>query len=182
VNYILVVDLVIIIAVVIYALIVKLAFSEIIPFSLILLVASVPIALPATFTLASSIGAHELIQQGIYITRLPAIQEAAEVDLLCSDKTGTITQNKLVLTETAAFPPFTNDQVLFQAACASDEASQDPLDLAILQALPERAGRLRRTLPDSSPSTLQPAALSQFSSRTVKKYIISKAHRTQSRN
>jgi hypothetical protein len=73
------------------------AARDTLPFVLILLVASVPVALPATFTLATALGTVELARRGVLVTRLSAIDEAAAMDMLCSDKTGTITQNQLSL-------------------------------------------------------------------------------------
>jgi H+-transporting ATPase len=71
---------------------------EMLPFALMLLVASVPVALPATFTLATALGSMELAGSGVVVTRLSAIEEAAAMEMLCSDKTGTITQNRLAVT------------------------------------------------------------------------------------
>lgn len=108
-------------------------WSEILPFALILLIASVPVALPATFTLASALGSLELAKRGVLVTRLSAIEEAAGMDVLCTDKTGTITQNQLAVGAVRPFPPHTSAEVLALAALASDEATQDPIDLAILR-------------------------------------------------
>jgi len=70
---------------------------EMLPFALMLLVASVPVALPATFTLATALGSMELAGSGVVVTRLSAIEVAAAMEMLCSDKTGT-TQNRLAVT------------------------------------------------------------------------------------
>ena len=90
------------------------------------------VALPATFTLATALGAVELAKRGVLVTRLSAIEEAAAMDMLCSDKTGTITQNRLSLAALHPYPPFSEQDLLRFAAFASDEAGQDPIDLAIL--------------------------------------------------
>jgi H+-transporting ATPase len=108
--------------------------AEIIPFALILLVASVPVALPATYTLASALGSLELARRGVLVTRLSAVEEAAAMDVLCSDKTGTITKNQLAVATVRAYSPHTEDDLLELAALACDEATQDPIDLAILDA------------------------------------------------
>lgn len=97
VRYLMLLDLTLVAALLMYALIVAIPLREIAPFALILLVASVPVALPATFTVATALGALELSRVGVLITRLPAIEEAAAMDVLCTDKTGTITQNRLTL-------------------------------------------------------------------------------------
>jgi H+-transporting ATPase len=138
VKYLIVFDAVLVVGVLIYAAITALPLTDVIPFGLMLLVASVPVALPATFTLASALGSQELAQHGVLVTRLSAIEEAAAMDVLCSDKTGTITKNQLVLSAIHAEPSFTEDEVLRWAALSSDAASQDPIDLAILKAADER--------------------------------------------
>lgn len=130
---------------------------ETLSFVLILLVASVPIALPATFTLATALGARELAQQGVLVTQLSAIEEAAGMDVLCSDKTGTITQNRLSLTQLYPYAPTDETTLLRMAALASDPATQDPLDLAILDVAQQRNLELdwetRRSFTPFNPAT-----------------------------
>ncbi len=104
-------------------------------FALMLLVASVPVALPATYTLATAVSSQQLAHQGVLVTRLPAIEEAAAMDTLVSDKTGTLTQNLLTMAGAIALAADADARaVLRAAALASDDATQDPLDLAILAA------------------------------------------------
>ncbi|MGA7193534.1 MAG: plasma-membrane proton-efflux P-type ATPase [Anaerolineales bacterium] len=134
VRYLIALDVILVVGVLIYSWLHAISFADSIPFALILLVASVPVALPATFTLASTLGARELAANGVLITRLTAIEEAAAMDVLCSDKTGTITQNLLTLSAIIPYGSHTEDDVLRLAAISSDEASQDPIDLAILKA------------------------------------------------
>ncbi|RIK46788.1 MAG: plasma-membrane proton-efflux P-type ATPase [Chloroflexi bacterium] len=136
VRRLLVLDLALVAAVLVYALLTNMSASEILPFVLILLVASVPVALPATFTLATTVGADELAHHGVLVTHLAAIEEAAGMDVLCTDKTGTLTEGKLALAEVRPEPPFTQAEVSRLAALACDESTQDPLDLAILAAVP----------------------------------------------
>ena len=125
----------------------NLPFAELIPFGLILLVASVPVALPATFTVATALGAAELARNGVLVTRLTAIEEAAGMDVLCTDKTGTMTQNRLTLSDLQPLPPASEEALLRFAALASDVATQDPIDLAVLAAAQQRgiAVSLQRT-------------------------------------
>ena len=134
-----------------YAALAGMPFAAVIPFALILLVASVPIALPATFTLATALGAAELARHGVLVTRLAAIEEAAGMDVLCADKTGTITDNRLVLAALKPAAPYDESALLRFAALASDPATQDPIDMAILAAAAEReipaAGPRLRFLP-----------------------------------
>lgn len=107
---------------------------DLLPFSLLLLVASVPVALPATYALSTALGSIELAKSGVLVTRLSAIEEAAAMNVLCIDKTGTITQNALRLQTLRLYSAYTKEDLLCLAAMASEEATQDPLDLAILKA------------------------------------------------
>lgn len=138
VKYLVMLDVVLVAALLVYAFVTGMALAQVIPFALILLVASVPVALPATFTLATAIGSLELARQGVLVTRLSAIEEAAGMDVLASDKTGTITANHLTLTTLKPAPGIAETDLLRFAALACDEATQDPIDLAILNAARER--------------------------------------------
>jgi H+-transporting ATPase len=138
VKYLLVGDIGLVVGVALYALLVGIAWHMLLPFALILLVASVPVALPATFTLATALGASELAHRGVLSTRLSAIEEAAAMSVLASDKTGTITENRLSLAEVHAYAPHSKEDVLRWGVLASDEATQDPLDMAIEKAAQER--------------------------------------------
>lgn len=138
VKYLVALDAVLVVAILVYALVGGIPLAEIIPFALILLVASVPVALPATYTLASALGSLELAKPGVLVTRLSAVEEAAAMDVLCSDKTGTITKNQLAVATVRAYPPHAEDDLLELAALACDDATQDPIDLAILDAARKR--------------------------------------------
>ena len=116
------------------------------PFLLMLLVASVPIALPAMFTMSASLGARALAENGILVTRLSAIEDAAAMDVLCLDKTGTLTQNRITVGTIAPRVPRSADDLMRLAALASDDATQDPIDLAILE-----AARARGLMDDAPP-------------------------------
>lgn len=132
VKYLVMLDGALVLILLLYSRIAHLPLMEMLPFALILLVASVPVALPATFTLATAMGSMELARSGVLVTRLSAIEEAAAMEVLCSDKTGTITQNRLAVTDLQAYAPYGEDDLLRFAMLASDAASQDPIDLAIL--------------------------------------------------
>jgi H+-transporting ATPase len=138
VRSLLVMDGALVVAMVVYAAVTHLPAREVAPFVLILVVASVPVALPATFALATSLGSVELAGRGVLVTHLSAVEEAAAMDLLFSDKTGTITANTLTVTTVAPVAGRTVDEVLAAAAAASDAATQDPLDLAVLAAAASR--------------------------------------------
>jgi H+-transporting ATPase len=131
-------DALLICALLLYAAWVGLPFNEVVPFALILLIASVPVALPATFTLATALGSTELARSGVLVTRLSAIEEAAGMDVLCTDKTGTLTENRLALANAEPVAPLSEDELIRQAALACDAATQDPIDLAILKAAQAR--------------------------------------------
>jgi len=105
VKYLVAVDLLLVSAILVYALVGDIPWVEIIPFALILLIASVPVALPATYTLANAVGSLALVKHGVLVTRLSAVEEAAAMDVLCSDKTGTITKNELAVATLRSFPP-----------------------------------------------------------------------------
>jgi len=138
VRYLVTLDGVLVVALFLYAIATGLALHDLLPFALILLVASVPVALPATFTVAQAFGAQALARRGVLVTRLSAIEEAAAMDVLASDKTGTLTQNRLTVAALRPFAPHDETQLLRLAALACDEATQDPIDLTILAAARSR--------------------------------------------
>ncbi|MFP6562398.1 plasma-membrane proton-efflux P-type ATPase [Paraburkholderia sp. B3] len=127
-------DLALVVLVVLYAATHDLPWADTAVFALLLLIASVPVALPATYTLATAVASTRLARRGVLVTRLPAVEEAAAMDTLLSDKTGTLTQNVLSVTGIRTLAATDETEVLRAAALASDDASQDPLDLAILAA------------------------------------------------
>jgi H+-transporting ATPase len=117
-----------------YAYALKLPLGEIVPLVLTAVLASIPVALPATFTLAAALGARELGRVGVLPTRLSAVDEAASIDILCADKTGTLTSNELKVTAIRPMPGFDEAHVLGMAALASSDGGQDPVDAAIRSA------------------------------------------------
>lgn len=114
-----------------YATTMRMSGVEMIPLILTAVLAAIPVALPATFTLASAIGARTVAACGVLPTRLSAIDEAATMDVLCSDKTGTLTQNALSVTAVYASPGLNEAQVLGMGAVASAETGLDPVDAAV---------------------------------------------------
>lgn len=108
-----------------------LSWSEIIPLMLTSVLAAIPVGLPATFTLATALGARALARQGVLPTRLSAVDEAATIDVLCSDKTGTLTGNKLSVTAIHPMQGLGEAYVLGMAALASSDGGEDTVDLAI---------------------------------------------------
>jgi H+-transporting ATPase len=109
-------------------------WSEIIPLLLTSVLAAIPVALPATFTLATALGARALAKLGVLPTRLSAVDEAATIDILCSDKTGTLTRNELSVTSVRPMPGFDEARILGLAALASSDGGQDSVDAAIRSA------------------------------------------------
>jgi len=109
-------------------------WSEITPLLLTSVLAAIPVALPATFTLAAALGARALAKRGVLPTRLSAVDEAATIDVLCSDKTGTLTANQLSVTSVRPMPGFDEAHVLGMAALASSEGGKDSVDAAIRSA------------------------------------------------
>jgi len=111
---------------------------EMVPLMLILLTSAVPLSLPVMFTVSMAVGSKELAKRGVLVTRLSAAEDAATMDVLCVDKTGTITMNQLVVTGVIPLERATEADVLFAGALASQEANQDPIDLAFLAVAKER--------------------------------------------
>ena len=114
-----------------YALARGMPSGDIIHLVLTAVLASIPVALPATFTLAAAIGAQALARLGVLPTRLSAVDEAATLDVLCSDKTGTLTLNALTVTAVRPEAGFDEPHLLVMAALASSDGGQDPVDAAI---------------------------------------------------
>jgi H+-transporting ATPase len=108
-------------------------FLSNLPLMLILLISAVPVALPAMFSVSMARGARRLAAKGVLVSRLTATEDAATLTVLCIDKTGTLTQNKLSVQETIAAEGFTTSAILQYAALASVAADNDPIDLAFLQ-------------------------------------------------
>ncbi len=109
---------------------------ELVRFSLVLVVAAIPAALPAVLSITMAIGAYELAKKQAIVTRLVAIEELAGVDVLCADKTGTLTKNKLTVKDPVPITEgFSREDVILYAALASREEDKDPIDLAVLGAL-----------------------------------------------
>jgi H+-transporting ATPase len=117
-----------------YTWFIKLPIAEIVPLVLTAVLASIPVALPATFTLAAALGARALAKRGVLPTRLSAVDEAATMDVLCADKTGTLTRNALTVTAVRPMDGFDEAHVVMLAALASADGGQDPVDGAIRSA------------------------------------------------
>ena len=130
-----VVNFTIVVGMVAYAYTIGMDTPRILPLVLTAMLSAVPVALPATFTLASALGAKTLALKGVLMTRLSALHEAAMIDVLCADKTGTLTENALALS--GVYPLHASCDaatVIAYAAAASSATGQDPIDRAIRSA------------------------------------------------
>lgn len=114
-----------------YALLLPMPLAQVVPLVLVAILSSIPVALPSMFTLAAAVGARALGRQGILPTSLAAVDEAGGIDILCSDKTGTLTRNELAVMSVQSMPGFDEGHVLALAALASSDGGQDPVDAAI---------------------------------------------------
>ncbi len=127
-----VVNFVVVVGIVSYALATNISLEQITLLVLTAMLSAVPVALPATFALAAALGARALAMKGVLLTRLSALHEAATIDVLCSDKTGTLTLNEIAV---GAIHPlstgYSETDVLAYAALASSASGQDPIDTAI---------------------------------------------------
>jgi H+-transporting ATPase len=114
-----------------YAFAGSLAAVDLVRLALTALLATIPLALPTTFTLSAAFSAQLLARRGVLLTRLSAAHEAAAMDVLCADKTGTLTRNALEVVDVVALPGFDRARVLALAAAASSEGDADPIDAAV---------------------------------------------------
>jgi H+-transporting ATPase len=131
VKYLAVIDVILVLGLVVFSFIYNVPLIDAIPFSLVVLIASIPVALPATFTIATAYGAIDLSKKGALVTRLNAVEDAASMDSICFDKTGTLTKNELTVQEPVLFESSREDITRY-AMLASDESSLDSIDLAII--------------------------------------------------
>jgi H+-transporting ATPase len=155
-----------------YAYALKMPVGEIIPLVLTAVLASIPVALPATFTLAAAIGARALAKLDVLPTRLSAVDEAASIDVLCADKTGTLTRNELKVTAVHPMPGFDESHALGLAALASSDGGQDPVDAAIRSAAAQASAadlpKLTKFVPFDPATKMSEAAAVDASGATVR--------------
>ncbi|MFN2179606.1 MAG: plasma-membrane proton-efflux P-type ATPase [Candidatus Promineifilaceae bacterium] len=110
-------------------------FLTTLQFALVLMVAAIPVAMPTVLSVTMAVGARMLAEKEAIVTRLASIEELAGVDVLCSDKTGTLTQNKLNLGEPFVVAGQTADGLLLCAGLASRSEDNDPIDMTVLSGL-----------------------------------------------
>ncbi|MBN1613946.1 MAG: plasma-membrane proton-efflux P-type ATPase [Deltaproteobacteria bacterium] len=137
-------DYLIVIAVLMAAIILMVALFrhdrllEVMQFALVLTIAAVPVAMPAVLSVTMAIGARVLAQKEAIVTKLSSVEELAGIDVLCSDKTGTLTQNKLTLGDPFVIGDHSAEEVILGAALASRAENQDPIDLAVIAGVKDR--------------------------------------------
>jgi len=141
------INFVIVAGLVAYAFAIRISFEQILLLVLTALMSAVPVALPATFTLAAALGARTLALKGVLLTRLSSLNEAAMVDVICCDKTGTLTRNELVVSAIRPVKPgYDDSDVLGFAALASSPEGQDPIDSVIRTMAAKGRGRASLTV------------------------------------
>ena len=114
------------------------SMSELLIFSLVLTISAIPVAMPAVLTVTMAVGARVLAAKEAIVSRLPAIEELAGMDILCSDKTGTLTKNIMSLSEPYVLENFDADELYYYAALASKKENDDPIEKPIFEALNEQ--------------------------------------------
>ncbi len=145
---------------------------DVLSLALVLLVAAIPVALPTMFTITMALGAYELARKGVLVTRLSASEDAALMDVLCVDKTGTITENKLTVADTIEMGNYKKDDTLIFGALASQRANQDPIDLAFFAAVEDKKIKLdeytQKKFVPFDPSTRRTEAIVEKQNQTLR--------------
>ncbi len=134
-DYLIYVSLTLVVILVLYQLYRNAPWLDLVQFALILTVASIPVAMPAVLSMTMAVGAMALSKRKAIVTRLESIEEMASMDVLCSDKTGTLTQNRLTLGEVKLFHAEDQQAVLLAASLASKAENKDAIDQAVLDGL-----------------------------------------------
>ena len=134
-NYLIVLAVVLVVLILMVALFRGDPMMSTLQFALVLTVAAIPVAMPTVLSVTMAIGARLLSKKEAVVSRLASIEELAGIDVLCSDKTGTLTQNQLTLGKVFSLPGWNTDQVVLNAALASRAESDDALDQAVLGGL-----------------------------------------------
>jgi len=104
---------------------------SVVTFAVVFLMGAVPVALPAVLTIVQAVGAMQLVRKGVLVTRLDSIEDAASIDVLCLDKTGTITMNQIAVIDIVPFSGYSKDDVIAMAALTARPESKDTIDLAV---------------------------------------------------
>ncbi len=137
-DYLIYVSLALVVALILFQLHRDSPWLELVQFALILTVASIPVAMPAVLSMTMAVGAMALSRHKAIVTRLESIEEMASMDVLCSDKTGTLTQNRLTMGNIEVFKAHNEQEVLLIASLASKAEDKDAIDEAVLNALKDQ--------------------------------------------
>ncbi len=140
-DFLILLTLVVIIVIVLLGISRHEAAVDVLIFALVLTISAIPVAMPAVLTVTMAIGATVLAKRQAIVSRIDAIEELAGVDVLCSDKTGTLTQNRMSLADPYVDPRFKDDDLLLYAALASREENHDPIEAPIFAELTKRSLR-----------------------------------------
>lgn len=131
-NFLIIIAMVLIAVIVIERLLSgELEIVRLLKFCLVLTVASIPVAMPTVLSVSMSAGAQQLAKRDTVVTRLSSIEELAGMNLLCSDKTGTLTLNQLTLGEPFLMPNVSEEDLILMATLASQSDDPDPIDSVI---------------------------------------------------
>ena len=145
---------------------------DILSLALVLLASAIPVALPAMFTITLALGSVELSRRGVLVTRLNAAEDAATMDTLCTDKTGTITTNRLTITCILPGDGWSEADVILYGALASEAANHDPIDRAFLLTAEERGAPqdryTRRSFVPFDPATRRTEAVVEKDGTTLR--------------
>src|SRR5580704_15140459 len=134
-NYLIILAVVLVATIIAFAIFRRDQILTTLQFALVLTVAAIPVAMPTVLSVTMAVGARLLAKKKAIVTRLEAIEELAGVDVLCADKTGTLTQNKLTLGDPFSVNKITAEEVILDAALASRADNNDTIDLAVLGGL-----------------------------------------------
>lgn len=173
-----------------YILFINGKISDILPLIIVLLITSVPVAFPTMFTVSQTFGASQLVRMhnnhGILVRRLAAVQDCASMNVLCTDKTGTLTKNSLTISRIVTYAGYGEDYVIEMAASCSNISDQDPIDKAVIEYAKEKNYKFakpKKFIP-FDPSTKQTQAVIDINSQEVTIYkglpeiIFSQSHLT----
>lgn len=137
-NYLIILAIVLVAVIIAVALIRGDKILTTLQFALVLTIAAIPVAMPTVLSVTMAVGARLLAKKKAIVSKLEAIEELAGVDILCADKTGTLTQNKLTLGDPFTVNDFSVDQLILAGALASRIENNDTIDLAVLNGLKDK--------------------------------------------
>ncbi|MFX1452104.1 MAG: plasma-membrane proton-efflux P-type ATPase, partial [Promethearchaeota archaeon] len=136
-NYLIIIAVILVAIVIIVGIVRAESFLSLLQFALVLVVAAIPVALPAVMMVSMAVGAMELAKKKAIVSRLLSIEEAASVDVLCCDKTGTLTKNQISVGKIIPFGNYSENDVILYGCLASKEESRDPIDDAFFNKMKE---------------------------------------------